>query len=317
MNQYRPFFSINTTQLDDSLRSQGNQFQFTTETPPVLYAQKQFVPGAVLFTFPSAHQQQPSGSYMTGCCTCTRTPPPESRNYGAFCQQPPAPVHTFFPSSMKYPQMRAFQKQGIPFHHDRCTSTSDFFNCYTRGPPSKGLPDFSNMQQECYDTQMPLFPRPGMEFSTNPRRLVLRKPVSPPTGNVVDILDDNKKKVCFEKNPDTSTKDQSVQVTSDCICDVGKGESKSKIQEETNSDSLSSISSSSSEGKEKPKKKCWRKQKKTTENSCDSKKRKKKKKTNRKKKTTLEDSSSQTDTSDISDTKSKTCICKEFLKIKL
>lgn len=117
----------------------------------------------------------------------------------------------------------------------------------------EGLPDLSNITgaleqkqacaKKCQFIKESLFPSPPIEFSSNvfyiyllnnlplmlseylqARRLILSEIVTPPSGHVVDILEEsekdaNKKKVSFSDPNDPATEEKCSQITSECICD--------------------------------------------------------------------------------------------------
>ncbi|XP_050304883.1 uncharacterized protein LOC126742294 isoform X2 [Anthonomus grandis grandis] len=298
MNQNRPFFSTNTNCYDESFTSSaptqvngenvilsqeqqrrvcdtlntsivGNPNIFSepgNNMNQILYAQKQYYPGGVLFTFPSAPttsfgQQQgqsfgpglcypcPPVSYPTPIQTAPISTPMDFSFQQPAFQQPMQCVNTFFPSSLEYQQMnqnalqQPYQYHREPyqlkFHNDRSTSCSDMLKGETQIPSS----NFTNingviqrLQQDLatLNTCKDLPCTCPIEFSSNVKKLVLSKPVKQPSGHVIDVLDDkqngkkdNKPRVSFSDKP----VDEGAQVDNECFCIDQKDRSNSKIVE--------------------------------------------------------------------------------------
>ncbi|XP_050304884.1 uncharacterized protein LOC126742294 isoform X3 [Anthonomus grandis grandis] len=210
MNQNRPFFSTNTNCYDESFTSSaptqvngenvilsqeqqrrvcdtlntsivGNPNIFSepgNNMNQILYAQKQYYPGGVLFTFPSAPttsfgQQQgqsfgpglcypcPPVSYPTPIQTAPISTPMDFSFQQPAFQQPMQCVNTFFPSSLEYQQMnqnalqQPYQYHREPyqlkFHNDRSTSCSDMLKGETQIPSSnKPVDEGAQVDNECF-----------------------------------------------------------------------------------------------------------------------------------------------------------------------
>ncbi|KAL1494744.1 hypothetical protein ABEB36_010291 [Hypothenemus hampei] len=226
-------------------------------------AQKQFFPGGVLFTFPNPHTQITNNNQPT-CCQCCHPPAPPIAN-GTSMQFNPAsvPFNSFFPSSIDFPLIKAQNSTKeqflLRFHNDRSTSCSDLSSPFLSLPIMKGYPKLHSLtaisdcikqpqkcpESNCDTSSMVLSPFPLIEFPSNARKLVLSKIVPKVSGHVVDVLNDkteesnNMKKVSFsDDKQENQTKDQEVQITTECICRDEKHKSKDNTRK-SDSDSES------------------------------------------------------------------------------
>ncbi|XP_019762865.1 uncharacterized protein LOC109539526 isoform X1 [Dendroctonus ponderosae] len=282
---HNPFCSINSNFYDESFRStapttlNGENVVLSQEqqrrvcdtvntsivgfsgNQPMLCAQKQLVPGGVLFTFPaSANAAQ--GPYFRCSMYQPQVQPP-----------PQAVVSSFFPSSVEYSQLNpcGFQQPqktfNLQFHRNSSTSSSDLPTYFPKVPaPKEFISSTPKSCQQCHTMQQLMFPSPPIDFSSRVKKLVLCKTAGPPTGHVVDVLDpnaDEKKKVSFSEGQEQATKEEGIQMTSECICDTKrckrqskKSKGKARSQNQSDSSSVGTPSTGqSSEEETKPKKK--------------------------------------------------------------